>query len=58
VIIPDRVAETIDGLRHLAVHPSPEHAQRLIDDWTERQQMYDTTTTGWSRSPREGLLRA
>lgn len=53
MIIPDRVAATIEGLRHLADHPSPEGAQRLIEDWGERQQMYDGTSTGWVRREAE-----
>jgi hypothetical protein len=58
VIIPDRVAEVREGLRHLAVNPTLEGAQQLLDDWNERQQMYDNTESGWSPTPTKGSLRA
>jgi hypothetical protein len=56
VILPDRVAETIEGLRHLAVHPTLEGAAQLLEEWDERQQMYNNPS-GWSRTLTEGSPR-
>jgi hypothetical protein len=56
VILPDRVAETIEGLRHLAVHPTIEGAAQLLEEWDERQQMYNNPS-GWSRTLTEGSPR-
>lgn len=53
MILPDRVAEAIEDLRHLAVHPSLEAAAQLLEDWDERQQMYHNPS-GWSRTLVEG----
>lgn len=57
MILPDRVAEILTDLRHLMVNPSPEAAAQLLEDWDERQQMYNDPS-GWSRKPTEGHAHA
>lgn len=51
MIFPDRVVEAIQGLHRLAADPSLEGATQLLEEWGERQQMYNTTESGWSRTP-------
>lgn len=55
MIPPDRVAEILQGLRYLASHPSLEQAQQLLDEWTEDDQIYDATASGWARMQEGGL---
>lgn len=57
MILPDRVTEVREGLRRLAVHPTIEGADQLLEEWEERQQMYNDPS-GWSRTPKEGTSRA
>jgi hypothetical protein len=58
LIIPDRLAEIQEDLRRLAVDPTSEGIQQVLEDWDERQQMYDNTTTGWSRASSQGDTHA
>jgi hypothetical protein len=50
VILPDRTAEVMGDLRRLAASPSLEGAAQLLEEWEERQQMYNATQIAWTPS--------
>lgn len=58
MILPDRAAEVMGDLRRLAASPSLEGAARLLEEWEERQQMYNATQIAWNPTPMEGTPRA
>lgn len=58
MILPDRAAEVMGDLRRLAASPTPEGAAQLLEDWEERQQMYNATQTAWNPTPMEGTPHA
>lgn len=56
MILPDRAAEVMSDLRRLAASPSLEGAAQLLEEWEERQQMYNNPS-GWSRTLTKGSPR-
>lgn len=58
MILPDRAAEVLGDLRRLAASPSLEAAAQLLEDWAEREELYNTTESGWIRTPTEGTVHA
>lgn len=53
MILPDPAVEVLADLHRLAVHPSLEDAQQVLEDWDERKQLYNATESGWSRRSKE-----